>query len=183
MNASAHGQCISDKLVSVTCFSKAGKIVKFSKDEMGFEYRKSRCLADNLIVLQAEFELETKPQEEIKTKMAENLAFRKSHQPLLNLPNCGSIFKNPQNDSAGRLLDSTGAKNFTVGGARIWENHANFIVNDNNATSTDILQLMFKMYTKVKNKYNIELQPEIIFLGGTNEKENELWQTLIKPQK
>ncbi len=180
MNASAHGQCISDKLVSVTCFAREGKIVKYSKEEMDFEYRKSRCPKDNLIVLQAEFELKTKPQEEIKAKMDENLEFRKSHQPLLNLPNCGSIFKNPQNDSAGRLLDSIGAKNFSIGGARVWENHANFIVNDNNGTSTDILQLMFKMYTEVKNKYNIELSPEIIFLGGADEKENELWQTMKK---
>ena len=67
MNASAHGQCISDRLVSVTCLNKNGKIVKYSKSEMEFEYRKSRCGRDNLTVLQAEFELEVKPQEEIKT--------------------------------------------------------------------------------------------------------------------
>ncbi len=180
MNASAHGQSISDNLVSVTCLTQEGKIVKYSKEEMNFEYRKSRCSKDNLIVLQTEFELETKPQAEIKAKMNENLEFRKSHQPLLNLPNCGSIFKNPQNKSAGMLLDSIGAKNFSIGGARVWENHANFIVNNNNGTSTDVLELMFKMYTEVKNKYNIKLSPEIIFLGGADEKENELWQIMKK---
>ena len=180
MNASAHGQSISDNLVSVTCLTQEGKIVKYSKEEMNFEYRKSRCSKDNLIVLQTEFELETKPQAEIKAKMNENLEFRKSHQPLLNLPNCGSIFKNPQNDSAGRLLDSIGAKSFTQGGVKVWESHANFIVNNNNGTSTDVLELMFKMYTEVKNKYNIKLSPEIIFLGGADEKENELWQIMKK---
>lgn len=117
---------------------------------MEFEYRKSRCKRDKLIVLQAEFQLDTKPKEEIQQQMDENLAFRKSHQPSLALPNCGSIFKNPQGDSAGRLLDSVGAKDLKIGGARVWENHANFIVNDNNGTSSDILKLMFEMYTKVK---------------------------------
>lgn len=180
MNASAHSQCISDNLISVTCYTQNGEIVKYLKDEMEFEYRKSRCSKDNLIVLQAEFELTAKPQEEIKAKMTENLEFRKSHQPLLNLPNCGSIFKNPPNESSGRLLDSIGAKEFVQGGVRVWENHANFIVNNNNGTSTDILELMYKMYTEVKNKYNIELQPEIIFLGGKNNKENEIWKILNK---
>lgn len=180
MNASANGQCISDKLKSVTCYSPQNGIVKYSKDEMEFEYRKSRCKKDNLIVLQAEFQLDKKAPEEIKKQMDENLAFRKSHQPSLALPNCGSIFKNPQGDSAGRLLDSVGAKNLKIGGVRVWKNHANFIVNDNNGTSTDILNLMYEMYTKVKNSYNIELEPEIIFLGGLNKKENEIWKILNK---
>ena len=180
MNASANGQCISDKLTSVTCYSPENRVMTYSKNEMEFEYRKSRCKRDNLIVLQAEFQLDEKPKEEIQKQMDENLAFRKSHQPSLALPNCGSIFKNPQGDSAGRLLDSVGAKSLKVGGARVWENHANFIVNDNNGTSTDILSLMYQMYTKVKNSYNIELEPEIIFLGGLNKKENEIWKILNK---
>lgn len=180
MNASANGQCISDKLTSVTCYSPENGVVTYSKNEMEFEYRKSRCKRDNLIVLQAEFQLDEKPKEEIQKQMDENLAFRKSHQPSLALPNCGSIFKNPQGDSSGRLLDSVGAKSLKVGGARVWENHANFIVNDNNGTSTDILSLMYQMYTKVKNSYNIELEPEIIFLGGLNKKENEIWKILNK---
>ena len=110
--------------------------------------------------------------------MNDNLKFRKAHQPLLSLPNCGSIFKNPDGDSAGRLLDSVGAKEMKCGGVRVWENHANFIVNDKNGTSTDVLNLMFQMYTKVKETYNIELKPEIVFLGGKNKKENEIWQIL-----
>ncbi len=181
MNASAHGQNISDNLTFVTCYcEKEQKIVRFSKDEMEFGYRTSRCGKDNLIVLEAEFELSQKPVEEIKSKMEENLAFRKAHQPSLALPNCGSVFKNPKDESAGRLLDSVGAKNVKCGGVRVWENHANFIVNDNNGTSTDVLELMWELYTKVKNKYNIELEPEVIFLGSDNEKENELCKILYK---
>lgn len=180
MNASANSQAISDCLTSVLCYSKEKGIVKYSKDEMDFSYRHSRCKKDNLIVLQAEFKLLSKNQAEIKQQMENNLQFRKAHQPSLSLPNCGSIFKNPQGDSAGRLLDSIGAKSMTCGGAKVWENHANFIVNSNNGTSLDVLTLMYNLHTKVKDKYEIELEPEIIFLGGKNEKENELCKILYK---
>ena len=180
MNASANGQAISDKLVSATCYNPETGIIKLSKEEMEFEYRKSRAQKDDLIILQAEFELEPAPVEKIKTKMDENLAFRKAHQPSLALPNCGSIFKNPEGDSAGRLLDSIGAKELSEGGAKVWENHANFIVNNKSATSLDVLKLMHTMYSKVKKNYNIELETEIRFLGDNNEEENELCKILYK---
>ena len=180
MNASANNQAISDTLVCATCYSKEKGIIKLTKDELEFDYRTSRCQKENLIVLQAEFELSQKTNEEIKKQMEENLAFRRSHQPSLALPNCGSVFKNPKGDSAGRLLDSIGAKNMSCGGAKVWENHANFIVNNGNATSKDVLSLMYKMYFAVKKEYNIELEPEIRFLGGKNKEENELCQILYQ---
>lgn len=184
MNASANNQAISDTLISATCYCPGQGIIKLTKNELEFDYRKSRCQKDGLIVLQAEFELTLKSKDEIKKQMDENLAFRKSHQPSLALPNCGSIFKNPKGDSAGRLLESVGAKQMSTGGVKVWENHANFIVNHNNGTSLDVLSLMYKMYGAVKKEYNIELEPEIIFLGGNNEEENKLCQILYqKTQK
>lgn len=180
MNASANSQAISDTLICATCYSKEKGIIKLTKKELNFDYRTSRCQKENLIVLQAEFELTSKSKDEIRKQMEENLAFRKSHQPSLALPNCGSIFKNPKENSAGRLLDSIGAKQMSFGGVKVWENHANFIVNHNNGTSTDVLSLMYKMYLTVKKEYNIELEPEIRFLGGNNEKENELCQILYQ---
>lgn len=181
MNASANSQAISDKLSFAICYSPIEKkILKLSNEEMNFSYRKSRCQKDNLIVLQAEFILDKKDKTLIKQQMDENLKFRKEHQPSLSLPNCGSIFKNPQGESAGRLLDSIGAKNMSIGGVKIWENHANFIVNNNSGSSLDVLTLMFEMFTKVKENYNIELEPEIIFLGGKNQRENELCKILYK---
>lgn len=180
MNASANGQAISDSLICATCYSPEQGIIKLSKNELEFDYRTSRCQKENLVVLQAEFELIKKPTNEIKKQMEENLAFRKSHQPSLALPNCGSIFKNPQGDSAGRLLDSIGAKQMSFGGVKVWENHANFIVNHSCGTSFDVLSLMYKMHQAVKKEYNIELEPEIRFLGGNNEKENELCQILYQ---
>ena len=180
MNASANSQAVSDTFVSALCYSQEKGIFKLSKEEMNFGYRSSVCQSENLIVLQAEFQLTQKSKDEIKSQMDSNLQFRRTHQPSLALPNCGSIFKNPQGDSAGRLLDSIGAKSLSCGGVRVWENHANFIVNDNCGTSFDVLSLMFELYSKVKDKYDIELEPEIIFLGGKNEKENELCKTLYK---
>lgn len=180
MNASANNQVISDTLISVTCYSPVLGVVKFSKDEMQFTYRTSRCQKEDLIVLQAEFELLQKTKEEIQADMNKCLEFRKSHQPLLSLPNCGSIFKNPEGNSAGRLIEAVGVKGLTFGGAKVWENHANFIVNYKSGNSLDVLELMNTMYLKVKERYNIELEPEIRFLGGNNKKENELCKTLYK---
>ena len=174
MNASAHGQCISDKLVKVVCYSEENGVFELTKDEMKFSYRTSRCQAESIVVLGAEFVLEEKNPDEIQKKMSENLEFRKSHQPSLALPNCGSVFRNPEGNSAGKLLESIGAKEFSLGGVRVWENHANFIVNTQNATSEQVLGLMLKMFDGVKKKYNIELKPEVRYLGNNNENEVRL---------
>lgn len=177
MNASAHGQCISDRLVNVTCFD-GENIVKLDKDDMKFSYRHSRCSDENMVVLSAEFDLLPADKDDIKKKMAENLEFRREHQPSLALPNCGSIFKNPEGDSAGRLLDSVGAKSMSEGDVSVWENHANFIINSGGGSSFDVLRLMKKMTTAVKEQYNIKLIPEIKFLGNKNKEEVDLWLSL-----
>ena len=134
-----------------------------SKEDLEFGYRTSICQEKNYIVLEAEFGLTLN--EGVKEKMDENLAFRKSHQPSLALPNCGSIFKNPDGNSAGRLLDECDVKGLSVGGVKVWENHANFIVNYNDGNSKDVINLMREMRKRVKEKFNIELKPEIRFLG------------------
>jgi len=179
MNASAKEQAISDHLTSAKVFDLDTKeVLTLSKEELEFGYRSSICQRKNYVVLSAEFDLEEKPQEEIKERMDFNLTFRKNHQPSLALPNCGSVFKNPENNSAGRLLDSIGAKDLTVGGAKVWKNHANFIINFNSATSQDILNLMLLMYNKVKEKYDIKLNPEVVYLGNNSEIEEKIWKTL-----
>ncbi len=180
MNASAHGQSISDVVNDVTLFSYDEGFFRLTKEEMEFEYRKSICHEKPYIILGAEFCLTKKPKEEIKAKMDENLAFRKSHQPMMTLGNAGSVFKNPPNNSAGRLLDECGAKDLSVGGVRVWENHANFIVNDRAGSSTDVLELMLQMYTRVKEKFNIELEPEVRFLGENNLREVEICKILYR---
>ena len=168
MNAGANGQEISNSFKSAKIYD--GKDIKtLSKAEMDFSYRHSICQDKNYIVLEAEFELTQKNPDEIKEQMEENLNFRKHHQPSLSLPNCGSIFKNPEGFSAGKLLDECFVKDLEVGGAKVWDNHANFIVNNGDATSRDVLSLMFIMQNRVKEKFDIELVPEIRYLGDNEE--------------
>lgn len=179
MNASAHGQCISDNLVKVKCYSKDRGVFELSKDEMNFGYRSSICQKESIVVLGAEFELEPKSPDIIQAQMNENLAFRKTHQPSLAIPNCGSVFKNPEGLSAGKLLDEIGAKGFSAGNVKVWENHANFIVNpEQKGTSSDVLELMLKMFSTVKEKFEIELKPEVRYLGNKNTREDEICKIL-----
>lgn len=180
MNASANGQAISDNFVKAVCYKKGQGLLEFTKDEMQFGYRTSICQNENIKILSAEFELTPQDKEKIEAKMRECLNFRKEHQPLLNLPNCGSVFKNPQGYSAGKLLEECGAKKLSEGGAKVWENHANFIVNTGNATSNDVLELMYKMQSCVFEKYGIKLEPEVIYIGGNSEKEAELWDLICR---
>lgn len=181
MNASAHGQCISDTLVSCCLFDRQTKeIVYKQKDEMDFGYRHSVLQNGRYVLLHAEFELKKDSPQNIKDLMERNLAFRKSIQPSLACPNAGSVFKNPENDSAGRLLDKAGVKTLTAGNAKVWENHANFIINCGNATSEDVLSLMVKMFDAVKKQYTIELVPEQIYVGNKIGKEEELWNILYQ---
>ncbi len=180
MNAGAHGQSISDIFVEALCWSKEKGFMTLTKEDMKFSYRTSICQSENIVILKAKFKLQKTTPEAIKAKMQENLDFRKAKQPNLATPNCGSVFRNPEGDSAGRLLESIGAKTFSINGAKVWERHANFIDNKNNATSTDILELMAKMQKSVKEKYNIKLKPEVRFLGGTDKREVELCKILFQ---
>lgn len=181
MNAGAHGQNISDTLVKACVYDmKSKEIVYLEKDKMEFGYRQSLLQNGRYILLGAEFELKKAPQQDIKALMDRNLEFRKNIQPSLANPNAGSVFKNPENDSAGRLLDKAGVKELCADNVKVWEKHANFIVNTGEATSENILELIYKMYTTVKETYTIELEPEIKFLGKKNKREEEICKQIYK---
>ncbi len=181
MNAGAHNQTISDKLISAKVYDyENDKILTLKKDELNFSYRHSILMEKPYILLNAKFELEKKEYDEIKSKMDENLIFRKNRQPNLSLPNAGSVFKNPINCefSAGALIDKCGFRGYCIGDCQVWENHCNFIINKGNATSTDYINLIFEIYTKVKQEYNVELTPEIVFIGKMTKDEKEKWKIL-----
>lgn len=181
MNASAHSQAIADSFVSCKVFDADTKtVLTLKKEGMHFNYRGSILQKKTYVLLSAEFELEQKPEEEVAALMQRNLEFRKDKQPSLAIPNAGSIFKNPPNDSAGRLLEKAGMKGVKVGGAQVWLGHANFIVNADDACSKDVSHLMNKMYNTVKDKYTIELSPEVKFVGTKDKEEEELWDTMLK---
>lgn len=181
MNASAHNQAISDTFVFCRVYDlDKDEVITFSKEEMLFSYRKSIVSKGNYIVLDAEFELKEGNQEQIDEIMKRNIEFRKNRQPSLANGNAGSIFKNPENDSAGRLLDLCEMKGTKEGGAMVFENHANFIINYNNATSLDVLTLMYKMYSNVREKYRIELKPEVKYIGDMGTEEYKLWEIMTE---
>lgn len=181
MNASAHMQSVADIFTACRVFDiENKKIITLNKAEMEFEYRKTVISTKKYVVLSADFELKQSNPEDVKALMERNAEFRRQKQPSLALPNAGSVFKNPENDSAGRLLEKSGVKSKIIGGAKVWENHANFIVNIGYATSNDVLKLMYKMYNEVKVRYTIELYPEVKFFGIANEEEKEIWQTMTK---
>ena len=132
---------------------------------MAFDYRTSICQSFDLVVLSATFELQKALRKsDIEVKMNENLAFRKAKQPSLALPNCGSVFRNPLNNYAGALIESLNLKGKTIGGAKVSCKHANFIINENNATSNDIKNLIKLIHEQVLNNYDIDLilEQEII---------------------
>lgn len=181
MNASAHNQAISDCFISASVYNiKNKEIICLNKEDMHFKYRNSIVQEKGYIVLSAEFELKKGSSEQIQEIMQRNIEFRKKHQPSLSYPNAGSIFRNPDNDSAGRLLDLCKLKGEYSGGAMVFENHANFIINKNNATSEDVLNLMYKMYIKVREKYTIELIPEIKYIGNKETEEYKLWEIMTE---
>lgn len=181
MNAGAHGQNIADTFVEACLYdTKAKEVIYVEKDKMDFGYRHSLLQEGRYILLGAEFDLKKSNKDEIKSLMDRNLEFRKNFQPSLATPNAGSVFKNPENDSAGRLLDKAGVKELCADNVKVWEKHANFIVNTGNATSEDILELIYKMYTTVKDTYTIELEPEIRFIGKKNKREEEICKQIYK---
>lgn len=180
MNASAHSQALSDTFKTCRVFDMdSKKVLELNKDELKFGYRSSVLQEKNYILLDAKFELRPLPKEEITAVMQRNLEFRKDKQPSLVMPNVGSIFRNPPNDSAGRLLEKAGVKGLKEGGAQVWLGHANFIVNVENATSKDVSLLINKMYNMVKEKYTIELVPEVKYIGLKSEEEEKLWDTML----
>ncbi len=183
MNAGAHGQTISDCLLSAKVYdTKKDKILNLTKDELIFSYRHSILQDKKYVLLNAKFELKKEDKEKIKAKMDENLIFRKNRQPNLSFPNAGSVFKNPSNCefSAGALIDKCGLRGFRIGDCEVYQNHCNFIINKGNATSLDYTNIVFEIYQKVKEKFNIELEPEIVYVGKMSKEEDKKWKILKK---
>lgn len=183
MNAGAHGNSISDNLISAKVYDiENNKLLHLKKEEMNFSYRHSIFKEKPYVLLSAKFKLEKGEEENIKSKMDENIIFRKNRQPNLSIPNAGSVFKNPENCelSAGALIDKCGLRGFRMGDVEVWENHCNFLVNKGNATSVDYTNVVFEIYTQVKEKFNIELTPEIIYIGKMTKEEKEKWTILKK---
>jgi len=136
------------------------KLQSFTTPE--FEYRRS-SLDRGAVVTAAELELRQGDAAAVQTELKRRITQRNQSQPL-ELPNSGSIFRNPPGDHAGRLIETAGCKGWRVGGAEVSEKHANFIVNRGGATCADVLELIDKVRAAVKEKHSIDLETEVHIL-------------------
>ena len=163
MNAGSRDEWIGEHVVSVTRLAGSRGLELVDGSAVTWGYRESSFAPDEIIV---ECEIEAEPGDPflIRRKMEDALARRRASQPLSD-PSCGSVFKNPEGEGAGRLIDEAGLKGYRCGGAKVSELHANFIVNDGGATAADVLAVMRAVQTKVYEDYGIELAPEVRLLG------------------
>lgn len=164
MNAGAHGKELKDILKKVTAMDYNGNIHEFTNEKCLFSYRNSRFQKEKYIILQATLELEKGNSTEIKEKMDEYMQFRKEKQPI-EYPNAGSTFKRGEDFVTAKLIDEAGLKGYKVGGAQVSEKHAGFIVNVDNATAKDVIELTDYIKEKIEEKFGKKINLEIQIIG------------------
>lgn len=164
MNAGAHGHCIGDLVSLAQILSEQLEIHTLRPEEMGLTYRKS-SLPPHAVVCKVELSLIPSDSHNLLAECQKNLMFRSRQPRQPRQPNAGSVFKNPSQDAAGRLIEAVGLKGYKVGGAMFSDVHANFIVNCGNATAADVLSLVEKAKDAVYAQFKIELELEILLLG------------------
>ncbi len=164
MNAGAYGSELKDVIVSATVCDRDGKLIELSKKELELGYRKSIIQEKNYIVLQVVIELKQDDPKAIKEKMESLAALRKEKQPL-EYPSAGSTFKRPQGYYAGKLISDAGLKGFAVGGVKVSEKHAGFVINTGMATAQDFIKLTDEIVRIVQEQTGVKLELEVRKLG------------------
>ncbi|MED1916188.1 UDP-N-acetylmuramate dehydrogenase [Brevibacillus sp. NPDC058079] len=164
MNAGAHGSDLSRILIDAEILFENGESKVLSNEELSFSYRTSLLQKQKGIVLEARFQLRMGDSKEIAATLAANKERRRNTQPL-QMPCAGSVFRNPPNDHAGRLIEAAGLKGYQVGGAQVSEKHSNFIVNCGGATAADVLTLIDHVRSTILEKNGIDLHPEVLVVG------------------
>ncbi len=160
MNAGAYGGEMKDVLVKCNHISMSGIIGSLENDELELSYRHSAYTERNDVITSIFLKLEKGKKEEISAKMKDFMSRRKEKQPL-EYPSAGSVFKRPEGYFAGALVEQSGLKGKRIGGAMVSEKHAGFIINFDNATSTDIINLIEYCQKTVFDKFGIMLESEI----------------------
>jgi len=163
MNAGAFGQQVADCLTRIRVVRRDGEVQELQASQLEMSYRHTR-LPHGSLVVSAEFTLQQGDGEAVRENIRQMRSRRSLTQPL-ELPNCGSVFKNPPGDHAARLIEAAGLKGHRIGGASISAKHANFIVNDNEASSGDVLALIRLAQSTVKKQFGVNLEPEVRMLG------------------
>jgi UDP-N-acetylmuramate dehydrogenase len=163
-NAGAHESQIASILESADLILADGSEARLPAADLALTYRDSRLKHAAEWVLAATFRLEPADAEVIKGRLDDIRRWRQAHQPL-GLPSAGSVFRNPADDSAGRLIDATGLKGTRIGGAVVSGKHANFIVNDQRGTAAEVRRLGDHVQAAVEAAHGVRLAYEIEFLG------------------
>ncbi len=162
MNASAFGVNVSDFIQTVTTL-KDGELINYSVDDCGFRYRGSRFLRATEPIVEVSFKFYTDEKYKQLSNLTDCAKQRKLHQPKGR--SCGCVFKNPEGDYAGRLIDLANLKGKRIGGAWVSDKHANFIVAGESATATDVYNLINYVKRAVYQKFNVLLQEEVEYFG------------------
>lgn len=164
MNAGAYDGEMAKVVTSVRVMDREGKISELQASELAFAYRHTALQNSGLIVTSVTCVLQPDEADAIAAKMADFSQRRISKQPL-ELPSAGSMFKRPVGYFAGTLIEQTGLKGYTVGGAQVSTKHAGFVVNVGGATAQDVLQLISDVQSKVFAAHGVRLEPEVLVLG------------------
>ncbi len=163
MNAGAYGGEMKDVIESVT-YLENGKISTIYREDLDFGYRHSYFSDRDCVILSAVINLEKAPMEEIGAKM-EDLKNRRNEKQPINMPSAGSTFKRPEGYFAGKLIQDSGLKGYRIGGAMVSEKHSGFIINAGDATAADVRELIDYVQKTVKDKFGVDLETEVRFLG------------------
>lgn len=163
MNAGAYGGEMKDVIESVTHITPQGEIVTLDKSQLDLSYRHSVYKTTDNIILSVKMQLNVGDKDEIKEKMDDFMTRRKTKQPL-EYPSAGSVFKRPEGNYAGTLIEQCGLKGKTIGGAQVSEKHAGFIINVGDATCEDVLNLISFVQDTVKEQTGYYLEREIIHI-------------------
>ncbi len=166
MNAGSGNLSLADNLLSVQVIdTKTLEIFEIQKKDLNFHYRSSPFQQNNLQIISAKLLFESKGNIEELLETTKKILKKKTDTQPYDLPSFGSVFKNPTNNFAGKLIEEVGLKGFKIGGAGISTMHGNFIVNNSSANSKDILDLITVIQQKVLQKEGIYLEPEVRMIG------------------
>jgi UDP-N-acetylmuramate dehydrogenase len=164
MNAGIPDHEVGPLVAEIRVATPSDGTLWIAREELRFEYRCVHGIPPRSVVLAAHFQLAPGEREQIRKEIDRHIAHRRSTQPI-DRPSCGSVFKNPPGEHAGRLIELAGLKGVREGGAQISPLHANFIVNTGNATASDVTALIERAQNAVRDQRGIELETEVRIVG------------------
>ena len=169
MNAGAHGRALADVLqwAEAARLAGGGVVQRFAAADLGLRYRETALPAD-AVVVRAALALQRTDSATLRADMTTMKRWRREHQPI-GVPSCGSVFANPEGDSAGRLIDAAGMKGYRVGGAQVSPVHANFITVEAGATAADVRAVIEAVRRAVAQRHGVALRREVVLAGFDDE--------------